>query len=196
MPFCSRICRTTEPAASSISIARAEGSAVTASARLGLGGGRRQMGRPPAAHTRRVRATRDHPRNRREVTPDGKSRRRSSSRAGAQAAPGEMQWQRAHTRPSRRVRVAQLAVQGGGRRRHRSHQSARGLSRVTVHPAAWVLTQPVPGARGWEWLHRRTQKKREKKQILLLLIVTYKDREAHSEQCYVVCNPLLTCSFS
>ena len=33
-------------------------------------------------------------------------------------------------------------------------------------------------------------------QILLLLIVTYNDREARDEQCYVVCNPLLTSSFS
>jgi len=46
---------------------------------------------------------------------------------------------------------------------------------------------------------RRTHKKRKKagkKQILLLLIVTYNDREARGEQCYVVCNPLLTSSFS
>jgi len=40
------------------------------------------------------------------------------------------------------------------------------------------------------------RKKADKKQILLLLIVTYNDREARGEQCYVVCNPLLRSSFS
>jgi len=40
------------------------------------------------------------------------------------------------------------------------------------------------------------RKKARKKQILLLLIAMYNDSEARGEYCYVVCNPLLTSSFS
>jgi len=41
------------------------------------------------------------------------------------------------------------------------------------------------------WRTHKKRKKAGKKHILLLLIMTYNDRGARGEQCYVVCNPLL-----